>query len=136
VVAETTTWDAFQSRWKELLDEVWVFVRRSGLKAGRNVMLYKGDRPDVEVGVELQAPFAPAGRVVASSLPAGLTAMTIQRGPPSRAGLDEAHQAIRAWCVTSGHQLEGTRWEIYGHWPEDGDASEYEVEIHWLLRGD
>jgi effector-binding domain-containing protein len=133
VVAETTTWEAFPSRWRALLDEVWEHVRSSGLDAGRNVMLYRNDRPQVEVGVEMPGPFEPRGRVVASSLPAGLAATTIQRGPPSPEGLGEAHEAVRAWCAANGHELEGPRWEVYGHWPEDGDASAYEVEIFWLV---
>jgi hypothetical protein len=69
VVRATTTWDAFPGLWRELLDEVWAVVRRDGLAAGRNVMLYTSDRPDVEVGVELAGPFAATGRVVPSRLP-------------------------------------------------------------------
>src|SRR5262249_59644118 len=63
VVAEATTWDEFPSRWPQLLDEVWAFVRRTGLEAGRNVMVYKDDRPNVEVGVEVARPFAGDERV-------------------------------------------------------------------------
>jgi effector-binding domain-containing protein len=134
VVAETTTWDDFPNRWRQLLDEVWAFVRSSGLRAGRNVMLYRDDVPNVEVGVELEGPFTPAARIVKSSLPAGLAATTIQRGPPWPEGIAEAHRAVLAWCEANGHEPEGTRWEIYGHWVDDGDPADYEIEVYWLLR--
>jgi effector-binding domain-containing protein len=97
-------------------------------------MLYRDDVPNVEVGVELEGPFTPAARIVRSSLPAGLAATTIQRGPPSPEGIAEAHRAVLAWCEANGHEPEGTRWEVYGHWVEDGDPSDYEIEVYWLLR--
>ena len=71
VVRETTTWDAFPTRWRALLDEVWAFVRREGLTAGRNVMVYADDVPNVEVGVEVSEAFSPGERVMPSVLPAG-----------------------------------------------------------------
>src|SRR5262249_32843212 len=117
-VAETTTGTAFPSRWRELPDEAWAVGRRPGVGGGRHGMLYRNDLPDVEVGVEVHAPFTPDGRVVASSLPAGLAAMTIQRGPPSPEGIARAHASVRAWCEANGHELDGTRWEVYGHWDE------------------
>jgi effector-binding domain-containing protein len=134
VVAETTNWDAFPSRWPVLLDEVWAFLRRSGLETGRNVMLYRDDVPNVEVGAEVSETFASEGRIVPSSLPAGLSAKTIQRGPPSREGIAGAHAAVHAWVRANDHELEGTRWEVYGHGRDDQDPAEYEIEVYWLLR--
>jgi effector-binding domain-containing protein len=136
VIGETTTWDAFPSRWPVLLDEVWEFLRRAGLETGRNVMLYLDDVPRVEVGAEVGAAFAPEGRVVPSSLPAGLAAKTVERGPPSREGLGAAHAAVHAWCRANGHRLDGTRWEVYGHWRDDADPAEFQTEIYWLVRED
>jgi len=133
VIAETTTWDAFPSLWPALLDEVWAFVRRAGLDAGRNVMLYKDDVPHVEVGVEVGGAFAGEGRVVPSTLPGGLAAKTVERGPPSREGIGAAHARVRAWCEANEHELDGTRWEIYGHWLEEDPAS-FETEVYWLVR--
>ena len=60
--------------------------------------------------------------------------MTIQRGPPSPEGVAEAHRAVKAWCEANGHQLDGTRWEVDGHWAEDGDPAEYEIEVYWRVR--
>jgi effector-binding domain-containing protein len=134
VVAEATTWEAFPSRWPVLLDEVWAFVRRSGLDAGRNVMLYRDDVPHVEVGVEARSPVAGDGRVVPSSLPSGLAAKAVALGPPSREGIAEAHEAAVAWCRANGHEPDGTRWEIYDHWREERDPAEFETEVYWLVR--
>jgi effector-binding domain-containing protein len=134
VVSESTTWDAFPAQWPRLLDEVWAVVRRTGFRAGRNVMLYKDDRPDVEVGVEALEPFTGDGRVVASRLPSGLAARAVAYGPPSAAGIAEAHAAVRAWCDANGHALDGTRWEVYGHWDDDADPAAYEIEVYWLVR--
>jgi effector-binding domain-containing protein len=134
VIVEATTWEAFPARWPEMLSEVWSYLRQAGLETDRNVMLYRDDLPNVEVGVEVRRPFAPEGRVVPSSLPAGLAAKTIETGPPSPAGLAQAHAAVRAWCDANHHELEGTRWEVYGHWREEQDPAEYETEVYWLLR--
>jgi len=134
VVRETTTWEAFPDRWRALLDEVWAFVRATGVKAGRNVMVYADDVPnvDVEVGVEVDAAFAPAGRVVASSLPAGRAARTVLRGPPSPEGIGAAHGAVQRWCEARGENPTGVRWEVYGHW-RDEDPDAFATEIYWLL---
>ena len=133
VVAEATSWDAFPSQWPALLDEVWTFVRRARLEAGRNVMLYLDDVPHVEVGVEVRGPFAGEGRVVPSTLPGGLAATTVERGPPSREGIAKAHAAVKAWCSVHGHELAGTRWEVYDHWREEADPATFETAVYWLL---
>jgi effector-binding domain-containing protein len=134
VVAEATTWEAFPALWPELLAEVWAFVRRAGLETGRNVMVYRDDVPNVEVGVEVRRPFAGGDRVVPSSLPAGLAARTVERGPPSAEGLATAHAAVLAWCDANRHPIVGTRWEVYDHWREERDPAEFETEVFWLLR--
>jgi effector-binding domain-containing protein len=133
VIAEETSWKLFPARWPVLLDEVWAFVRRTGLAAGRNVMLYRDEAPNVEVGVEAEGAFVPGGRVVASSLPAGLAAHTVARGAPSAEGISAAHAAVLAWCEAEGHPLDGRRWEVYGHWRDDQDPALYEIEVYWLL---
>jgi effector-binding domain-containing protein len=132
VVREATTWEAFPTRWRPLLDEVWAFVRTTGLAAGRNVMLYADDVPNVEVGVEMSEAFASGERVVASALPAGRAARTVLRGPPTPEGLGAAHSAVRDWCSANGEQTIGVRWEVYGHWRDD-DPEGFETEIYWLV---
>ena len=130
VIVQTTTWEAFPALWPVLLDEVWRAVRgRSEVAPGRNVMLYRDDVPNVEVGVELSRPCPLTGRVVASSLPAGVAATTVHRG--SYAGLGDAHAAVRDWCAATGRMPTGTRWEVYG--PHSDDPEQVWVEVSWLL---
>ena len=130
VVAATTTWERFPSLWKEMLDQVWAFLRSSDLRTdGHNIMLYKDDVPNVEVGVQVTRSFKPIGQVVPSRLPAGRVACTLHRGPYDR--LDEPHRAIREWCAARRLALAGPRWEIYGDWRED--PAQLETEVCYLL---
>jgi effector-binding domain-containing protein len=130
VVAATTTWRAFPTLWKGLLDEVWACLRAGGIDRGcPNVMLYWDDVPHVEVGVELSRPCALTGRVVTSALPAGKVAATIHHGP--YAGLALAHRAVTDWCAAHGRRLAGPRWEVYG--PHCDDPAELRTEVAYLL---
>ena len=130
VVAATTTWQAFPTLWRGLLDEVWACLRAAGINRGcPNVMLYLDAVPHVEVGVELRQPCPLTGRVVASALPAGQVAMTVHHGPS--AGLGEAHGAIRDWCAAHGRAPAGPRWEVHG--PHRDDPAEVWTEVYWLL---
>lgn len=137
VIAQTTTWGEFPSLWGRLLDEVYRFVRpRPELATGegselwQNVMLYKDDRPAVEVGVLVSGPFEGDGRVIASELPGGEAATAIHRGDYARLGA--THDAVRDQVAARGREPAGPRWEIYGHWR--ADPSELETEVFWLLR--
>ncbi|MET9630723.1 GyrI-like domain-containing protein [Lentzea sp. NPDC006480] len=113
VVAATTTWQEFPRLWPPMLDEVWACLRAGGITSGcRNIMLYRDDVPNVEVGVELTVPCPLTGRVVASELPAARVARTVHIGPYSELGA--AHQAVLVWCAANGFRPTGTRWEIYG----------------------
>jgi effector-binding domain-containing protein len=118
------------------LDEVYGFVRShtdlatgDGDERWQNVMLYKDDRPDVEVGVLVTAPFEPEGRVIASELPGGEIATATHRGDYARLGL--THNAVREYVAAQGRELAGPCWEIYGHW--QADPSKLETEVFWLL---
>jgi effector-binding domain-containing protein len=131
VVARATTWEEFPGLWPVLLDEVYAFVRAGGAtQSGHNVMLYRDDVPNVEVGVQVDGPFVGDGRVTPSELPAGRVATTVHRGPYG--GLGAAHEAVHAWCAAHGHALTGTRWEVYGDWR--ADPAESETEVAYLLR--
>jgi hypothetical protein len=129
VVAETTTWDEYPAVWRQALDEVYGVVRpRPELSPGdgwHNVMLYKDDRPSVEVGVLVSGPFDPVGRVVASQLPGGRVATTTHRGDYAQLG--RAHDAVHRFAAEQGLALSGVRWEIYGH------AHELATEVYWLV---
>jgi effector-binding domain-containing protein len=130
VIAETTNWETYPEIWPRLLDEVWSTVRprRSAIAPGRNIMLYKDDVPNVEVGVEVAGSFAGLGRVIASALPAGRVAMTTHRGSWD---VGPAHRAVIDECERLGLERVGPRWEIYGHFNAPGDEA---VEIYYLVR--
>jgi effector-binding domain-containing protein len=132
VIRETTTWERFPTLWRELLDEVWGYARGAGVEAGRNVMVYLDDVPNVEVGVELDGTLtAPSGRVLTSALPEGRAATTVARRAPSPEGIAAAHVAVVEWSRANGHELTGTRWEVYDHWRDDPDS--FETAVYWLL---
>ncbi len=136
VVAQATTWREFPSLWGSLLSQVYDFVRpRPELATGtgnqrwQNVMLYKDQRPDIEVGVLVARPFQGEGRVILSALPAGEVATATHRGAYESLGL--THDAVRDYAAANGRELAGPRWEIYGH--AGPDPSEAETEVFWLL---
>lgn len=137
VIAQTTTWAEFPSVWGPLLEQVYRFVRSrtdlatgSGAERWQNVMLYKDDRPDVEVGVLVKGFFEGEAPVIASELPAGQVATATHRGDYGRLGV--THDAVRRHVAAEGREFAGPRWEIYGHWR--ADPSELETEVLWLLR--
>ena len=105
VVAAAVTWAEFPAMWGPMLDEVWSFLRGSapdGLyKQGHNIMLYKDDVPNVEVGVQVSGSFDPACHVVASALPGGLVAAATHTGPIARIG--DTHQAVCEWSKANGY---------------------------------
>lgn len=130
VVAATTTWREFPALWGQLLGEVWDCLHAGGIYRGcRNIMLYRDNVPNVEVGVLLDQPCPLTGRVVASALPAGTAAMAVHRGPFGDVGA--AHDAVLGWCAAHGHRPSGTRWEIYG--PHNDDPAQQWTEVYWLL---
>lgn len=137
VVARTTTWAEFPQLWSQLLGEVYSFVRpRPELATGvgherwQNVMLYKDQRPDVEVGVLVSRPFPPEGPVISSALPSGEVATATHHGDYATLGV--THKAIRDYVAAHGKELAGPCWEVYGHAPPDPD--EAVTEVFWLLR--
>ncbi len=114
---------------------VWAVLRAQRISgAGRHVAVYLDDQINLEVGVELNLPFAGHGEVVASALPAGMVATATHFGPYPN--LCKTHQAIRDWCAKHGHLLAGPNWEIYDHWTEEWnrDASKIRTDIFYLLK--
>ena len=133
VVAAAATWAEFPKMWGPILDKVWGFLRGGapdGLYTrGHNIMLYKDDVPNVEVGVQVSGPFAATGPVVASALPGGLAATATHTGPIADIG--DTHQAVREWATANGYRLAGPRWEIYGD--PDPSTGNFDVEVCWSL---
>lgn len=113
---------------------VWSVIRSQKVAgAGRHIAVYLDCQINLEVGVELEAPFAGFGEVVGSATPAGLVATTTHFGPYGL--LYQAHEAIRLWCATNGHTFAGPSWEIYGHWKDEwnSDPSKICTDIYYLL---
>jgi effector-binding domain-containing protein len=133
VVAAATTWAEFPAVWRPMLDTVWSFLRGAapaGLyRHGHNIMLYKDDVPNVEVGVQVSRSFDPAGPVVASTLPGGLVATAAHTGPIAEIG--DTHQAVREWSTANGYRLAGPCWEIYGD--PDPSSGDFDVQVFWSL---
>jgi GyrI-like small molecule binding domain len=133
VVKAATTWADFPAVWRPMLDEVWSFLRGGapdGLWThGHNVMLYKDDIPNVEIGVQVNQSFEPYGSVVPSALPGGLVAAATHAGPVSTIG--ETHDAVRDWATANGYRPTGPRWEIYGD--PDPSTGNFAVEVIWLV---
>jgi effector-binding domain-containing protein len=139
VIAQATTWADFPHLWGPMLDEVYAFVREcpeftaatttSGTARPRwtNVMLYRGQAPNIEVGVLAPSSFVPQGRVIESELPGGRAATAIHHGDPSRIG--ETHAHVRASTRAQGLDTTGIVWEVYGH-PDDSGAFTTQVFHH------
>jgi effector-binding domain-containing protein len=115
--------------------EVWNVIRALDIpNAGRNIAVYWDEVINLEVGVELDAPFAGHGDVVRSATPAGRVAVTTHFGPYQR--LANAHNAVRDWCKSNGHALAGPNWELYGHWLDEWnhDPSMIRTDVYYQLR--
>jgi effector-binding domain-containing protein len=136
VVSQTTTWNQFPGLWRQLLDEVYGFVRPrpelapdEGPEIWRNVFLYLDDKPTVEIGVLAATSFQPHGRIVPSQLPGGEVVTAVHRGDYAEMG--RTHQAVTDFIAAQGLRRAGPSWEIYGHWRDD--SSELETEIYYLV---
>ena len=115
-----------------MLDQVWTFLRMAppGLyKDGHNVMLYKDNVPNVEVGVQVNRAFEASGDVRASSLPGGTAATARHTGPMDNIG--DTHKAVRTWCAAHGYRLTGECWEIYGD--PDPATGQFVVDVFWSV---
>jgi effector-binding domain-containing protein len=114
---------------------VWNYLREQTIAgAGRHVALYWDSQINLEIGVELDTPFAGNGDVVASATPAGRVATATHLGPYR--GLQQTHAAIRQWCAEHGHELAGPSWEIYGHWEDswNRDPAKILTDVFYLVR--
>jgi hypothetical protein len=100
-----------------------------------NVMVYRGEAPNVEVGVLAPAAFTPQGRVVASELPGGRAATATHPANPGTIG--QTHDALREYARANGLARTGLVWEVYGHPDESGLARPgprlTSPGVHWTL---
>ena len=128
VVRRTLRPDELQAVWPKALDEVWAFVRQHGLKAGRNVMVYRGagaGQMTLEAGVEVFAALPADENVFSAQTPTGRAVTAEHRG--SYDGIPLAHAAVRRHAEAEGLKLSGVSWEVYGHYPSDSTPPLTEV---------
>jgi hypothetical protein len=114
------------------LDLVWAFLRESDLTPGHNVVLYLGPPPpvggwEVEIGVQVDRPFADADPVRCRATPAGRVATATWTGPYDQV----PHDDLFAWCRDQGLEHSGVTWEVYGDWHED--PAQLQTELVHLL---
>lgn len=114
-------------------DEVYAAMEKGNLvQRGHNVAVYRNFRQgeiDMEVGVQVAAPFEPIGKVVCRQLPEGEAATLAYFGPYT--GLAAAHAAVLDWVARSGRRAVGVGWEIYGDW--DDDPAKLRTDVFQLL---
>jgi effector-binding domain-containing protein len=118
------------SRFMACYDAVYAFLRSSDTdvkQTGHNVALYAQGRR-MEVGVEVDRTFPPAGVVVSSQLPGGRIAHATHT--TGYGDLHKTYEAIRQWSNEHGHDTAGIQWEIYSDPDEDDHV---DVEICYLL---
>jgi effector-binding domain-containing protein len=114
----------------EACGAVWEALRTLQVRgAGRHVAVYWDGQINLEVRVEMEAPFAGHGDVSGSGTPAGTVATAAHFGPYDRLG--EAHAAILKYCSDHGHAPAGPNWEVYGHWVDD--PSKLRTDVFYLL---
>ena len=114
---------------------VWKVVQARKVQgAGRHVTVYLDDVFNLEIGVELEAPFDGEGEVIPSSLPAGQVAATTHLGPYQR--LIDAHHAIHRWCEANHREPVRPCWEIYGHWLDEWNTNPalIRTDVYYLLK--
>jgi hypothetical protein len=115
------------------LDAIYAFLARAGIaQAGHNVCVYHDATDagcDLEVGVQVAAPFTARDGILCSATPSGRAATTTHLGDYTR--LPMIHEALTAYCLAKGHARSGPAWDVYGDWSDD--PAERRVDVYRLL---
>ena len=132
VVRFRATSETLGKKIREALDESAVYKAIGPGPFGFNTFVYRCDAEgmDVELGVQIDRPFAETESVKRSTTPAGRVARITHTGPYSELGA--ANDAILAWCQVNNESPSGTSWEIYGHWNDD--PAKLETDVLYLLK--
>jgi effector-binding domain-containing protein len=89
---------------------------------------------DLEVGIPVDEPIEPAGRVAATTIPGGLIATAVHCGAYRDVG--PAYQALGEWVQEHGHETAGPPREVYLVGPDQvSDPGALRTEIVWPIRG-
>jgi effector-binding domain-containing protein len=117
-----------------LMDRVWAFIRAGGVAGhGHNIWIYRhrsDGQMDVEIGVQVAAPFVARDGVVCIRTPGGRAAHAVHIGPYDQ--LRSAHAAVRAWCAEQGLNRAGVDWELYSDY--DPDPAKNRTDVYHLLK--
>jgi effector-binding domain-containing protein len=118
---------------------VWDQMKARGLRSGgHNVVVYWSTRTerlnspngiDVDIGADVDAPFANNDGLYCVETPAGRVLRMVHVGPISR--MSETYDSLADYARSNDLDISGAFWEVYGHWT-DGE-SKYEVEINHLI---
>jgi effector-binding domain-containing protein len=92
------------------------------------------DTFDFEVGVPVNSPVVPVGRIKPGQLPATTVARTVYRGPYE--GLGAAWGEFEAWIAANGHKSGPDLWEVYVTDPSaNPDPATWRTEFNRPLIG-
>ena len=87
------------------------------------------DAFDFELGVKVNAPVKPVGRMKPGELPAAKIARTIYSGPYE--GLPAAWGEFSAWLKANGHEQAENLWELYSVGPQSTpDPAGWRTELN------
>ena len=88
---------------------------------------------DLEIGMPVDEPIEPAGRVIATTIPGGLAATTVHAGRYEEVA--PAYRALGEWVQDHGHETAGPPREIYVVGPDQvRDPGALRTEIVWPIR--
>ena len=88
---------------------------------------------DLEIGMPVDEPIEPDGRVIAATIPGGLVAATVHAGRYEDVG--PAYQALGEWVQEHGHETAGPPREAYIVGPDQvQEPGALRTEIVWPVR--
>lgn len=88
---------------------------------------------DFEIGIPVDRPITPSGRVKPGQVPAARVARTVYHG--SYEGLGDAWGQLMSWIAKAGHTPDDSFWEVYTAGPEaNPDPSFWRTELNRPLR--
>jgi DNA-binding transcriptional MerR regulator len=123
----------------EAINGVAAYLRELGETAAGPPFNVRGEVDEEDVSeVEIGWPTATAvggrGRIESRTLPAGLAARAVFRGPYEE--LPGAYRAVHEWILEQGHEPRGQPREIYYSDPDETpDPADYVTGIVWPLSG-
>lgn len=116
----------------QMLQAVYQLARQRGAEVCgppfvRHSTLNESTR-DFQAGIPIRQPVEGSGSVVCDSLPGGMVAVTIHRGPHLE--LEKARRTLNSWVRDNDFRLVGGPWEVYLSDPMlEPDMSQWETQL-------